>query len=99
MHYHCAQRVIREVFSGAAEGPEHRVETAAELVSRAVLRLSRGCPAPARAAAAQEALADLKPLVHEALEALEAIEGRRPLTDQEHSRRHSFVTLLCAPKE
>lgn len=97
MHYHRTQRGSREA-RGAAEGPEQRVETATDLVVRAVLRLSRRCPAPARAAAAQEVLADLKPLVHGALEALEDIEERRHLTDEEQARRHAFATLLCAAK-
>ena len=75
---------------------EQSVEAVAELVSQTVLRLTRECPADSRGVIARDALMDLRPRVHEALEALEDLKDRRNLTDEEHARRHAFVTLLCA---
>jgi hypothetical protein len=48
--------------------------------------------------AAREVLENLMPLLEEAIEALEDIERRRDLTDEELSRRYAFKMLLATAR-
>ena len=81
--------------SGEGSGDlERRVEAADELVRRTVVLLCKGCPPGAIGPAAHDALAGMRPRVRWALGALEGIEERRPLTDEELARRRAFAMLL-----
>ncbi len=73
---------------------KRRVEAADELVVRTVVLLCKGCPPGALGPAAHDALAGMRPRVRGALGAIEAIEGRRPLTEEELARRRAFAMLL-----
>ena len=73
---------------------ERRVEAADEIMVRTVVLLCKGCPPGALGPAAHDALAGMRPGVRGALGAIEAIEGRRPLTEKEVARRHAFELLL-----
>ena len=73
---------------------ERRVEAADELVVRTVVLLCKGCPPEALGPTAHDALAGMRPRVRGALVALEGIEGRRPLTEEEVARRRAFGMLL-----
>jgi flagella basal body P-ring formation protein FlgA len=59
-----------------------------------VERLSRRCPAHLVGAVARENLLELRPLLQDALAALEDIERRRNLTEEELALRHAFRMLL-----
>ena len=74
--------------------PERRVEAADELVIRTVVLLCKGCPPGALETAAHDALAGMRPRVRGALGALEEIEEKRPLTEEEVARRRAFGMLL-----
>jgi hypothetical protein len=76
--------------------PERKVDEAASLLRETVEHLSRRCPSYLLGAAAYEGLTDLRPHLEEALAALEDIEGRRRLTDEELARRRAFKMLLAA---
>lgn len=84
----------RQQNSNSLSGPEQVVEASGVLVEQTVGRLCRDCPEYLLGVAAQDALMDLRPRVLEALEALEEIEKRRQLTEEELSQQHAFVTLL-----
>jgi hypothetical protein len=73
------------------------VEHSDALVRRTVLGLSRLPVKRLLEGAARDELRGLKPHLEEALEALEEIEGRRGLTDQELARRRAFRMLLATP--
>jgi hypothetical protein len=74
------------------------VEDAQARIVESVVRLSRNCrPAILPEKAREEPLA-LRPHLQEALEALEDLEGRGSLTDQECSQRHAFQMLLALAK-
>jgi hypothetical protein len=73
---------------------ERAVETTGEFVQQRVVRLARCYPLPLLGEAAREELQQLRPSVQEALGALEEIEGRRGLTDEELAKRHAFMSLL-----
>jgi len=55
-------------------------------------------PPDQMALAAREVLENLMPLLEEAIEALEDIERRRDLTDEELSRRYAFKMLLATAR-
>jgi hypothetical protein len=74
--------------------PERRVQQTDELLRETVKRLSRGYPPEMIVASAREDLLGLRPRLEEALAALEEIEGRRDLTDEELARRRAFRMLL-----
>jgi hypothetical protein len=84
-----------EMTSAEQYEPERKVEATDVLLEETVERLARDCPPPLLGTAARESLEDLRPHVEEALEALGEIEGRRDLTDEVLSRRHSFKMLLA----
>ncbi len=73
--------------------PEQRVEQTDALLQDTVEHLSR-CPIHLLGMAAREALMNLRPHLKDALDALEDIEGRRTLTDEELARRRAFKMLL-----
>ena len=73
------------------------VEHSDALVRRTVLGLSRLPVEHILEGAAREEMRGLKPHLEEALEALEEIEGRRGLTDQELALRRAFKLLLAPP--
>jgi hypothetical protein len=73
---------------------ERAVVTTGELVQQRIVRLARLCTPPLLGEAAREELQQLRPSLQEALGALEDIEGRRGLTDEELAKRHAFTTLL-----
>ena len=75
--------------------PMRVVEHSDALVRQTVLSLSR-LPAGGHIleGAAREEIRGLKPHLEEALEALEEIESRRGLTDQELAQRRAFRMLL-----
>ena len=78
---------------------QRRVEHAHRLVCQTLVSLSRDAPPDdSLGATAHDALVALRPRVQGALEALEGIEERRPLTDEELARRHAFTTLLYAAR-
>ncbi len=74
--------------------PEQRVEHTDVLLRDTVERLSRRCPAHLVGVAASGDLLELRPHLEDALVALEDIEGRRNLSDEEHARRRAFKMLL-----
>jgi hypothetical protein len=81
--------------SGDGSGDlERRVEAADDLVRQTVVSLCKDCPSGALGPAAHGALKGLRPGVRGALGALEEIEERRPLTDEETARRRAFAMLL-----
>ncbi len=71
-----------------------RVEATDDLVRRTVVLLCKGCPPGSLGPTAHRALVNLRPGVQGALGALEEIEERRPLTDEEVARRRAFAMLL-----
>ncbi len=73
---------------------ERRVEATDDLVRRTVVLLCKGCPPGSLGPTAHRALAGMRPRVRGALGALEEIEERRPLTDEEVARRRAFAMLL-----
>jgi hypothetical protein len=73
------------------------VEHSDALVRRTILGLSRLPAEHILEVAAREEMRGLKPHLEEALEALEEIEGRRGLTDQELALRRAFKLLLAPP--
>jgi hypothetical protein len=73
------------------------VEHSDALVRRTILGLSRLPAEHILEGAAREEMRGLKPHLEEALEALEEIEGRRGLTDQELALRRAFKLLLAPP--
>ena len=72
-----------------------RVAGAAELLTEMIDGLRRH-PPDRMAAAAREALIDLRSPLEKALEALEDIERRRDLTDREEDLQHAFKMILRA---
>ena len=85
--------------SSGGEGPsepERKVEEADSLLRETVEHLSRRCPSYLLGVAAYEGLTDLRPHFEGALAALEHIERRRGLTDEELARRRAFKMLLAA---
>ncbi len=74
---------------------QQRVAGAAELLTETIDSLRRH-PPDRMAAAAREALIDLRSPLEKALEALEDIERRRDLTDREESLQHAFKMVLTA---
>ncbi len=72
---------------------ERTVEMTGELVQQRVVRLARCYSLPMLREVAREELQQLRPSLQEALGALEDIEGRRGLTDEELAKRHAFKTL------
>ena len=81
--------------SGDGSGDlERRVEATDDLVCQTVVLLCKGCPPGSLGPNARGALAGLRPKVRGALGALEEIEERRPLTDEEVARRRAFAMLL-----
>jgi hypothetical protein len=84
------------ISEGPSDGPERRVEQTDALLQETVELLSRGCPAHLLEAAAHDDLVYLRPHLEEALAALEDIEGRRSLAEEELARRRAFKMLLAA---
>jgi hypothetical protein len=76
--------------------PQRRIEQTNALLQQTVELLSRRCPPHLLEAAAHDDLLYLRPHLQEALAALEDIEGRRSLTEEELSRRRAFKMLLAA---
>jgi hypothetical protein len=72
-----------------------RVDGAVELLTQTV-DSQRQHPPDQMAAAAREALIDLRTPLEKALEALQEIERRRDLTERERDLRHAFEMLLVA---
>jgi hypothetical protein len=79
---------------GREDVAQQKIEEAAALLEGVIDGLRRR-PSEQMAAAAHEALVDLRPHVEAALEALEDIEGRRHLTDREHDLQRAFKMLLA----
>ena len=82
---------------GAGDGRDElvrRVRAADELVRRTVLLLCKDCPPGSSGRAARDARGGMGPGVRAALGALEDIEGKRPLNDEELARRRAFAMLL-----
>jgi hypothetical protein len=79
---------------GREEVAQQKIEEAAALLERVIDGLRRH-PSEQMAAAAHEALMDLRPHVEAALEALEDIEEHRNLTDREQDLQHAFKMLLA----
>ena len=74
---------------------ERRVQAADDLVRQTVVLLCKDCPpGTSLGPAAREALASITPRVRVALEALEDIERKRPLTEEELARRRAFAMIL-----
>jgi hypothetical protein len=88
-HHHSVRRTIE-----SQSKPEQRVEETDALLQDTVERLSRHCPAHLVGVAAREDLLELRPHIQDALDALEDIEGRRELTDEELARRRAFKMVL-----
>jgi hypothetical protein len=65
-------------------------------LARRVEWLCRSCPEEMRGAAAYEALVQFKPLVQEAIEALDDIKERRDLTEDEQAWRGALRLLVGA---
>ena len=74
---------------------QQRVDGAAKLLTETVESLRRSPPGR-MVPAARKALVDLRPPLEKALEALEDIERRRDLTDEEEDLKHAFKMLLAA---
>jgi hypothetical protein len=74
--------------------PERMVEQTDVLMKSTVEHLTRRCPAHLVGAAAREDLLELRPHLKDALAALEDIERRRDLTDEELARRRAFKMIL-----
>jgi len=70
------------------------VEETDALLQYTVERLSRRCPTHLIGTAAREDLLGLRPHLQDALAALEDIERRRDLTDEELARQRAFKMLL-----
>jgi hypothetical protein len=88
-HYHSVRRTVE-----SHSKPEHRVEQTDALLQYTVEHLIRRCPAHLVGVAAREDLLELRPHLQGALAALEDIERRRDLTDEELTRRRAFKMLL-----
>lgn len=67
-------------------------------LERALEQLCRYCPEDLRGTVAHEELVTLMPRVQEAIEDLEGIEKRRPLTEEELAQRHAIRLLLRRPR-
>ncbi len=80
--------------NGSQTKPEQRVERTDALLRDTVERLSRRCPAHLVGVTASEDLLGLRPHLEDALVALEDIEGRRDLSDEELALRRAFKILL-----
>ena len=86
---------LLDCFSGSYEQDLERVaEVTTTLVQQRAGRLARCCPPPLLGESAREELLQLRPRLEEALGALEDLEGRRGLSDQELAWRRAFKTLL-----
>lgn len=72
------------------------VEDAEARIVETVVLLSRKCPPEILSEKAREELLALRPHLEEALEALEALMGRRSLTDKERSQHYAFKLLLAS---
>jgi hypothetical protein len=94
---HCS---IRTTYSEErSDDPERRVEQTDALLQETVELLSRGCPADLLEAAAYDDLVYLRPHLQGALAALEDIEGRRSLAEEELARRRAFKMLLAVMRQ
>lgn len=67
-------------------------------LERALEQLCRYCSEDLRGTVAHEKLVILMPRVQEAIEDLEEIEKRRPLTEEELAQRHAIRLLLSRPR-
>ena len=76
-------------------------ESQSDLLSeleRRVAWLCRRCPEEIRGTAAHEEMVELRPRVHEAIEGLDFIKERRPLSEEEKALQHALRLLLCAQR-
>jgi hypothetical protein len=80
--------------AGRLGEPERRVSEADALVQKKVLHLSQKCPPHLVHQTAWMELANLRPRLEEALEALVELERGRSLTEEEHAKRRAYRMLL-----
>ena len=87
----------RSASRSAEDRSKDRSELTNKLTNELALSLEwlcRSCPEELRGAEAHGELVKLMPRVREAIEALEDVEERRGLTEEERACRHAFMLLL-----